>query len=191
MRRNAVARKGPPIGSIVSVARAFRIIEQLADAAEGLTFTEIVSLLKVNKAIAFKLLNTLASCGYVFRNDRTGNYCLTFRVSNVSLRKLDWDSMRVNFFVIATPGLLANAPTSYITSFHLPAGQASFNNRLSQRFPNMTVVDMSAIMRQVQGVMEENNVRALPVISGGELRGIVTLEDIFRIYSLLSQDRRA
>ena len=63
--------------------------------------------------------------------------------------------MRVNFFVIATPGLLADAPTSYITSFHLPASQASFNNRLSQRFPNMTVVDMSAIMRQLQGVMDQ------------------------------------
>lgn len=72
-----------------------------------------------------------------------------------SVRKLDWDSMQVNFFVIATPGLLANAPTSFITSFHLPAGQAAFNNRLSQRFPNMTVVDMSAIMRQVQGVMDQ------------------------------------
>jgi putative ABC transport system permease protein len=77
----------------------------------------------------------------------------TFTAPIASIRKLDWDSMQVNFFVIATPGLLQNAPTSYITSFHLPASQASFNNRLSQRFPNMTVVDMSAIMRQLQGVM--------------------------------------
>jgi len=78
-----------------------------------------------------------------------------FTAPIASVRKLDWDSMQVNFFVIATPGLLANAPTSFITSFHLPAGQVSFNNRLSQRFPNMTVVDMSAIMRQVQGVMDQ------------------------------------
>src|SRR3990172_1370070 len=74
-----------------------------------------------------------------------------FTAPIASVRKLDWDSMQVNFFVIATPGLLANAPTSFVASFHLPAGQAAFNNRLSQRFPNMTVVDMSAIMRQVQG----------------------------------------
>jgi len=80
---------------------------------------------------------------------------LNFTAPITSVRKLDWDSMQVNFFVIATPGLLANAPTSFITSFHLPAAQASLNNRLSQRFPNMTVVDMSAIMRQVQGVMDQ------------------------------------
>ena len=79
----------------------------------------------------------------------------TFIAPIVSIRKLDWDSMHVNFFVIATPSLLANAPTSYITSFHLDAAQAPFANRLSQRFPNVTVIDMSAIMSQLQGVMEQ------------------------------------
>ena len=79
----------------------------------------------------------------------------TFVAPIVSLRKLDWDSMHVNFFVVATPGLLANAPTSFVTSFHLDAAQASLTNQLSQRFPNMTVIDMSAIMRQLQGVMDQ------------------------------------
>lgn len=79
----------------------------------------------------------------------------TFSAPIVSIRKLDWDSMRVNFFVIATPELLAGAATSYITSFHLPQAQAQFTNRLSQRFPNLTVVDMSAILRQAQSVLEQ------------------------------------
>jgi putative ABC transport system permease protein len=79
----------------------------------------------------------------------------TFTAPIANIRKLDWDSMQVNFFVIATPGLLQDAPTSFITSFHLPASQSSFNSRLAQRFPNMTVVDMSAIMRQLQAVMDQ------------------------------------
>jgi len=79
----------------------------------------------------------------------------TFIAPIVSVRKLDWDSMHVNFFVVATPGLLANAPTSFVTSFHLDAAQASLTNQLSQRFPNVTVIDMSAIMRQLQGVMDQ------------------------------------
>lgn len=78
----------------------------------------------------------------------------TFSAPIVSLRALDWDSMQVNFFVIATPGLLEHAPKSHITSFYLPSAQAPFTHRLSQRFPNMTVIDMSAILRQAQNVMD-------------------------------------
>ena len=40
---------------------------------------------------------------------------------------------------------------------------------------------------KAQKMMEENEVRALPVMSDGRLRGIITLEDIFRAYSLLSR----
>jgi DNA-binding IclR family transcriptional regulator len=76
------------VDSIASVERALKIIEWLADMPEGLSFSEIVERLQLNKAIAFKLLGTLESCGYVFRNDRTANYCLTLRISNLALRKL-------------------------------------------------------------------------------------------------------
>jgi putative ABC transport system permease protein len=76
-----------------------------------------------------------------------------FSAEIVSLRKLDWDSMRVNFFVIATPRLLEKAATSYITSFHLSAGQAALMQQLSRRLPNVTVVDMSALLRQAQDLV--------------------------------------
>ncbi|MBI2962027.1 MAG: ABC transporter permease, partial [Betaproteobacteria bacterium] len=79
----------------------------------------------------------------------------TFSAPIVNLRNLDWDSMRVNFFVIATPGLLQEAPASFITSFHLPADKAQLASRLAERFPNITVVDTSAILRQAQAVMDQ------------------------------------
>ncbi len=79
----------------------------------------------------------------------------SFTAPITSLRKLDWDSMRVNFFVIATPKLLDGFPTSYVTSFHLPEAQAGFVSRLSQRFPSMTVIDTSAILRQVNAMMDQ------------------------------------
>jgi putative ABC transport system permease protein len=72
-----------------------------------------------------------------------------------NLRKLDWDSMRVNFFVIASPGLLERQPASYITSFHLPEANAAFANLLINRFPNLTLIDVSVILRQVRDVMEQ------------------------------------
>ena len=63
--------------------------------------------------------------------------------------------MQVNFFVITAPAVLESFPTSYITSFHLPNGDAGAMVRLANRFPNLTVVDMSAILAQALRVMEQ------------------------------------
>jgi putative ABC transport system permease protein len=70
-----------------------------------------------------------------------------------SLRKLAWDSMRVNFFVLTPPGVIEKAPASYITSFHLPAGQAEAAAGLVRQFPNLTLIDVGAILAQLQSVI--------------------------------------
>jgi len=78
----------------------------------------------------------------------------TFTAPVTNIRRLDWDSMRVNFFVIATPPLLERYPTSYVTSFYLPGSHAPDMSRLGRMLPNLTIVDMSVILRQVLGVIE-------------------------------------
>jgi putative ABC transport system permease protein len=78
----------------------------------------------------------------------------SFAAPVTNIRRLDWDSMQVNFFVIATPPLLERYPTSYVTSFHLRAPHAPVMNELARMFPNLTIVDMSIILRQVLGVIE-------------------------------------
>jgi len=75
------------------------------------------------------------------------------RVRVTNLRKLDWDSMRVNFFVLTPPGVLEEAPASYITSFHLPPEQAALGRELAARFPNLTVIDVGAALAQLQGII--------------------------------------
>lgn len=72
-----------------------------------------------------------------------------------SIRKLDWDSMQVNFFVIATPGLLNEAPASFVSAFHLPEGKLTFANDIARKFTNLTVVDMSAILRQANAIINQ------------------------------------
>ena len=79
----------------------------------------------------------------------------SFSAPVTSVRKLDWDSMRPNFFFITTPALLEGFPASYVASFHAPAGDALLTLRLSQAFPNLTVIDVSVILRQVQMVMDQ------------------------------------
>lgn len=77
----------------------------------------------------------------------------TLRVSN--LRKLDWESMRVNFFVLAPPAVMDEVATSYITSFHLPAEKAAFGARLLAQYPNLTLIDVSAVLRQLESVVSQ------------------------------------
>jgi putative ABC transport system permease protein len=79
----------------------------------------------------------------------------TFRARITSLRKLRWDSMKVNFFVIAPPRLLARFPASYISAFRLAPGRERLMNELMARFPNLTVVDVGAAVRQAQSVIDQ------------------------------------
>jgi len=72
-----------------------------------------------------------------------------------SLRKVDWDSFRVNFFVVAAPGVLEKFPVSYVTSLHLSAQRAALMDELVRRFPNLLVIDVAAILAQVQRMMEQ------------------------------------
>ncbi|GBL45055.1 ABC transporter, permease protein, putative [Sulfuriferula multivorans] len=71
-----------------------------------------------------------------------------------SLRKVNWDSFRVNFFVIANSSLLKNISASYITSFYLPAQQSDVLNEMVKAYPNLTVIDVSAIMKTVQDMLD-------------------------------------
>ncbi len=78
-----------------------------------------------------------------------------FSAPVTSIRKLDWDSMRPNFFFITTPALLEGFAASYIASFHAPPGDVLLTLRLSQAFPNVTVIDVGVILRQVQIVIDQ------------------------------------
>ena len=72
-----------------------------------------------------------------------------------SLRKLEWGSMRANFFVIINPAAMESAAQTYMTAFHLPGDGAQLGNSLSREFPNLTVIDVSGIIRQVQEVVDQ------------------------------------
>ncbi len=71
-----------------------------------------------------------------------------------SLRKVDWGSMRANFFAMYPVDNLPNVPATYMTAFRAPA-DAKFDNALVRSFPNITSIDMSATIAQVQHVLDQ------------------------------------
>ena len=76
------------------------------------------------------------------------------RAEVTSLRTVQWDTFRANFFVITPPKALNQYPASYISSFYLPASKATVLDQLIDRFPNLTVIDISAIMDHVRLIIE-------------------------------------
>jgi putative ABC transport system permease protein len=71
-----------------------------------------------------------------------------------SLRKVDWGSMRANFFVIYPVDNLPEVPLSYMAAFKTPDVPA-FERNLLQQFPNVTSVDLRASLMQVQKVLDQ------------------------------------
>jgi putative ABC transport system permease protein len=82
-----------------------------------------------------------------------GGESFTARIT--SLRKLRWDSMKVNFFVIGPPRLMQEMPTSFVSAFRVEPGGERVLNELSARFPNLTIVDVAAAVRQAQEVVDQ------------------------------------
>jgi putative ABC transport system permease protein len=72
-----------------------------------------------------------------------------------SLRSVDWESFRPNFFVIASPGSMDAYPASYITAVSVPPTQARFTAQLVERFPNLSVIDVDAVLKQVRSTADQ------------------------------------
>jgi putative ABC transport system permease protein len=103
-----------------------------------------------------------------------------------SLRRLEWGSMRANFFVIINPQAMKDTPQTLMTAFHLAPADAALTNSLTREFPNLTVIDVSGIIGQLQEVLDQ-------VVSAVEFLFMFTLASgVLVLYAALmgSQDER-
>ncbi len=91
-----------------------------------------------------------------------------------SLRKVDWGSMRANFFAMYPVDELDDVPVTYMSAFRAPETRG-FDNALVRAFPNVTNVDMTATITQVQRVLDQV-IRAVEFLFGFTLAaGLVVL----------------
>jgi putative ABC transport system permease protein len=72
-----------------------------------------------------------------------------------SLRSVEWDSFRPNFFVLGPPDLLQGFPATYITSLFLAPGHEARLAELIHRHPSVTVLDVSALLGKVRALMDQ------------------------------------
>ncbi len=100
-----------------------------------------------------------------------------------SLRDLDWDSFRPNFYVIFPPGVLERFGHSFITAFHLDAERRELTRELVRDFPGVTLLNVDAILAQVRELLTQVT-RAVELVLA-----FVLLAGVSVLYAALTASR--
>jgi putative ABC transport system permease protein len=93
--------------------------------------------------------------GDVMRFDVAGQ---TLEATITSLRKVDWQSMRANFFVIFTQADMPDLPITYLAAFKNPQAannDYSFDNQLLRAFSNITLIDLTQSITEIGNVINK------------------------------------
>lgn len=97
----------------------------------------------------------------------------TFTVTNI--RQADWESFRVNFFLLLNQGSVGDAPYTLISAFHLPPGSGSKLASLSRDYPNISLLDIEAILGRVREVIDQVAQAVQLVMGFSLLAGVLVL----------------
>jgi putative ABC transport system permease protein len=92
-----------------------------------------------------------------------------------SLRTVQWDSFRPNFFMVFSPGTLDDSAGTYITSVHLPRERRPVLLDFVRQYPEVTAIDLEAILTQVRGVMDKASLAVQYVFAFTLLAGVTVL----------------
>lgn len=92
-----------------------------------------------------------------------------------SFRSVDWESFRPNFFVVASPGALDGYSASYITAVSVPPDRTTFTRELVGQFPNLSVIDVDAVLKQVRGTADQVSTVVQVVFWFSLLAGVLVL----------------
>ncbi|MCW5580804.1 MAG: FtsX-like permease family protein [Luteimonas sp.] len=98
-----------------------------------------------------------------------------FEAPITSLRSVEWESFQPNFFVLASPGALDGYPASHITAVQVPPSLPRFTAELVQRFPNLSVIDVDAVLAQVRSTADQVSTVVQVVFWFSLLAGVLVL----------------
>lgn len=82
-----------------------------------------------------------------------------------SIRSLDWQQMRPNFYFIFPPGILNTYPATFITSVYLGPEQKPMLTGLMREFPTVTIIEMDVIIAQINSTVDRVS-QAIEIVFG-------------------------
>ncbi len=98
---------------------------------------------------------------------------VTARVA--SIREVDWDSFQVNFFILLSEGAVGDVPRTYISSLHVPDESFDQVSGLVRMHPNISVLDVGAILKRVRDIIERVSLTVQFVFAFTLLAGVTVL----------------
>jgi putative ABC transport system permease protein len=74
-----------------------------------------------------------------------------------SFRQVDWGRVQTNFLVVFPTGVLEQAPQFHVlvTRIDNKDQSARFQQQLVQKFPNVTIIDLSAVLNIVSSIIDK------------------------------------
>jgi putative ABC transport system permease protein len=72
-----------------------------------------------------------------------------------SIRSVQWDSFRPNFYMVFPPQTIEQFPATYMTSFYLPKDGKPLLRELVARYPAVTVLEIDRVIEQVGHIFRQ------------------------------------
>jgi len=92
-----------------------------------------------------------------------------------SIRRVDWTSFRVNFFLVFDPAHASSLPHTWIASFYLPRGHTESLAQLSRDYSNLSLIDVDAMLDRVREIVNQVSSAVRWVLGFSLLAGALVL----------------
>ncbi len=73
-----------------------------------------------------------------------------------SLRDIAWQSLSINFFMVASPGILSHAPHTHIATVRVdPAHEAALLRKVTDALPNVTGIRVADVLAAISSLLDQ------------------------------------
>ncbi len=79
----------------------------------------------------------------------------SFDAKITSVRKVNWATLKPNFFIILSPDVLKDFPATYISSVRIEPEQKRDFSQLLRTYPTITAIDVDNFVKQIQSTIEQ------------------------------------
>ncbi|MGO2012143.1 MAG: ABC transporter permease [Pseudoalteromonas sp.] len=79
----------------------------------------------------------------------------SFDAKITSVRKVNWATLKPNFFMILSPDVMADFPATYISSVRIEPEQKKAFSELLRAYPTINAIDVESFVKQIQSTIAQ------------------------------------